>query len=109
VRASSQFPVLSSQSMPFKYMAGEDVRKGDHVRFHGELGRVEFVAESSVDDPETAWYVKEFGGGVMILEPKVSGRAFLHETDTDEDLILISRADEALPEQLSQSGPNTEN
>jgi hypothetical protein len=83
--------------MTFKYMTGEDVQKGDYVRFHGDPGRVEFVAESLIGDPEIEWHVKEFGGGVMILEPKVFGRAFLHETDTAEDLILVSRADETSP------------
>jgi|CZKY01.1.fsa_nt_gi hypothetical protein len=95
--------------MPFKYMTGEDVRKGDCVRFHGEPGRVEFVAESSIDDPEITWYVEKFGGGVMILEPTAFGRAFLRDPDVTEDLILVSRADEGLPEQLSQTRPNTEN
>jgi len=95
--------------MPFKYMTGEEIRKGDYVKFHGEPGRIEFVAESSIDDPETTWYVKEFGGGVMILEPKVFGRALLVETDTAEDLILVSRADGASPGQLSQTGTNIEN
>jgi hypothetical protein len=80
--------------MPLKYMAGEDIRKGDFVRFHGEPGRVEFIAESLIGDPEIDWHVNEFGGGVMILEPKVFGRAFLPEPDTTEDLVLVSRADE---------------
>jgi hypothetical protein len=40
--------------MPLKYVTGEDIRKDDRVRFHGEPGRVEFVAEASIDDPETA-------------------------------------------------------
>ena len=95
--------------MPFNYMTGEQVRKGDYVKFHGEPGRVEFVAEPSINDPETAWHVKEFGGGVMILEPKFFGRAFLREPDVAEDLILVCRADEASTEQLSQTGPKAEN
>jgi hypothetical protein len=78
--------------MPFTYVTGEDARKGDHVTYHGEPGRVDFVAEPSIDDPETAWYVKEFGGGVMILEPKAFGSVFLTEPSSDEDLILVSRA-----------------
>ena len=45
------------------------------------------------------WYVTEFGGGVMILEPKHFGRVFLdaaelveHESNW-EDLEFISRAE----------------
>ena len=95
--------------MPFKYMAGEDVRKGDFVKFHEEPGRIKFVADPPINDPETTWYVNEFGGGVMIVVPKAFGSVFLIETDTEEDLILVSRAGEGLAEQVSQTGPNTEN
>jgi hypothetical protein len=52
-------------------------------------------------------YVKEFGSGVMILEPK-AGRTFISKPDAAEDLILLSRACEASPEPLTQPGP-TEN
>lgn len=56
--------------MAFKYMTGEVIGLGDYVTFHGEPGRVEILADPTIDDPETAWYVGEFGGGVGILEPK---------------------------------------
>jgi hypothetical protein len=95
--------------MSFKYMTGEDVRKGDCVTFHGEPSRVEFVAEPSIKDTETSWYVKEYGGGVMILEPRAFGRAFLRSPATMEDLILFSREDGTSSEQLSQTGLETEN
>jgi hypothetical protein len=78
--------------MALTYMTGETIRKGDCVRFHGEPGRVEFVADSSIDDPETTWYVKKYGGGVMIAEPKAFGRVFLPEPSTTEDLIFVGRA-----------------
>jgi hypothetical protein len=77
--------------MPFKYMTGQKIRKGDCVRYHGEPGRVEFVVERHTDEPETDWYIKEFGGGVMIVVPQAFGSVFLDTTDTDEDLILVSR------------------
>jgi hypothetical protein len=93
--------------MPLKYMAGEYIRKGDFVMLHGEPGQVEFIAESKIGDPEIDRYVTEFGGGVMILEPKFFGRAFLPEPAADEDLVLVSRASETSGEQ-SQAGPNTE-
>ena len=30
--------------------------------FHGEPGEIEFVADPLSNDPETNWYVQEFGG-----------------------------------------------
>ena len=66
--------------------------KGDHVIFHGEPGEIEFVVDKLVGDPELDWYVKEFGGGVMVIEPKVFGKVFLHETEDAEDLVLVRRA-----------------
>ena len=61
--------------MVLNYLSGEEIRKGDRVRFHGEPGQIEFVAIDP-DDPELGWYVQEYGGGVMILEG-VSGRTFI--------------------------------
>jgi len=63
--------------------------------FHGESGEIEFVADPLVNDPETDWYVQQYGGGVMIIEPKCFGRAFLGETDTYEDLVFMSRNGQA--------------
>jgi len=60
--------------------------------FHGEPGEIEFVADPLSNDPETNWYVQEFGGGVMVLEPKVFGRALLRSTQEAEDLKFMSRA-----------------
>jgi hypothetical protein len=76
------------------YESDVEIRKGDRVLFHGEPGKIELVA-SEVGDPETDWYIQEYGGGVMVLEPKFFGRAFipadqLHET---EDLEFVARAD----------------
>lgn len=65
--------------------------KGDHVLLHRQRGVVEFVADPA-DDPED-WYVREYGGGVMILEPKVFGRLFISDTAKCEDLEFVSRSD----------------
>jgi hypothetical protein len=44
-----------------------------------------------VDDPND-WYVKEYGGGVMIVEPKVIGRLFLQApVGQDDHLEFVSR------------------
>ncbi|MGA9963699.1 MAG: hypothetical protein WBQ10_00705 [Terriglobales bacterium] len=77
--------------MPLKYQSGEEIKKGDHVLFHGEPGAIEFVADPLVKDKETEWYVQEYGKGVMVVEPKVFGRAFLSRTENAEDLIFVSR------------------
>ncbi len=78
-----------------KYRSGEEIRNGDHVLFHRNPGEIEFVAWDP-NDPEQAWYVQEFGGGVMVNDPAVSGRTFISANSIDEyeDLEFLSRADE---------------
>jgi len=80
--------------MILKYQSGERIKKGDNVRFHGELGQIEIVA-IELGDPETDWFLQEYGGGVMILE-RVTGRTFIpaDQIDDCEDLEFLSRADE---------------
>jgi len=79
--------------MSLTYMTGEEIRKGDRVLFHGEPGEIELVADPAITNPETDWYVQEYGRGVMILEPKNFGRAFLPEPQTAEDLEFVARQD----------------
>jgi len=80
--------------MPLKYQSGEEIKTGDRVLFHREPAAIEFVANDP-DDPATNWYVSEFGGGVMIADPRVSGRTFIPASHLDEyeDLEFVSRAD----------------
>ena len=80
-------------ALPFTYQSGEEIKKGDRVLFHGEPGEIEFVADALIGDPAMDWYVEEHGGGVMVIEPKCFGRAFLTETHTAEDLVFVSRAE----------------
>ena len=54
--------------MALTYMTGEEIKKGDRVLFHREPGEIELVADPLVPDPETDWFVQEYGNGVMILE-----------------------------------------
>ena len=70
------------------YQSGEEIRIGDKVRYHGEPGEIEFIVEELPGDD---WYVKEFGRGVMVIEPKVFGRVLISDPENDEDLILVSR------------------
>ena len=60
--------------MPFFYQWREQIKRGDHVRLHGEPGEIEFA--DPVNDPND-WFVKQYGGGVMIVEPKVFGTLFI--------------------------------
>ncbi|MGC2465968.1 MAG: hypothetical protein WA517_12295 [Candidatus Acidiferrum sp.] len=62
------------------------------MTFNGEPGEIEFVVDRHTGDPALDWYKKEFGGGVMVLEPKHFGRVFLHETQDEEDLTFVARA-----------------
>ena len=75
--------------MPFFYSSGEVVRLGDRVLIHGEAGEIEFIADPA-ENPDD-WYVKEHGGGIMVLEVKVFGRIFISKPKTDEHLTFVSR------------------
>jgi len=79
--------------MILRYRSGEEIRKGDQVRFHGNPGEIELVACDPAD-PEHAPYVKEHGGGVMILDPTVSGRTFVpsNRLADYEDMEFVARA-----------------
>jgi hypothetical protein len=73
-----------------KYKSGEEIRKGDKVLFHGEPGEIEFIVDTLIDDPAMDWYVKEYGPGAMVAEPK-AGRTFVSDTEDAEDLQFVSR------------------
>jgi hypothetical protein len=79
---------------PLRYRCGPEIKKGDHVLFHGSPAEIELVACDPDDpDPGIVWYMKEFGGGVMILDPSVSGRTFVSSNSLKEyeDLEFVSR------------------
>lgn len=77
--------------MPFHYQTGEEIKKGDRVLFYENRAKLNFVATAVGEDPELDWYVREYGGGVMVLEPRFFGRAFLTRTENAEDLVFVSR------------------
>jgi len=77
--------------LPFNYYSGEEIKKGDRVLYHDEPGEIELLADPLVRDVETDWYVEEYGGGVMIAEPKVFGHVFISDTANEEDLIFVAR------------------
>jgi hypothetical protein len=80
--------------MILRYQSGKEIKRGDHVLFHGEPGQIELVAVEFTGDPETDWHMQEHGGGIMILED-VLGRTFIPAASIpeDEDLAFVSRAD----------------
>jgi hypothetical protein len=79
--------------MPLAYMTGEEIRKCDRVLFHGEPGEIELVIDPMAPDPDSDWYARKYGRGVMILEPKHFGRVFLPEPHMAEDLESVARQD----------------
>jgi hypothetical protein len=77
-----------------RYRSGQEIKKGDRVLFHGNPAQIEFVAcDPESSDPQIAWHMKDSGGGVMILEPKHFGRAFVGTESLEEceDLEFVSR------------------
>lgn len=76
-----------------KYQTGEEIKQGDKVLFHGHPGTIELVA-GDPNDEESAHYLRQFGGGVMVLDPSVSGRTFIpaDQIGDYEDLEFVGRA-----------------
>ena len=83
--------------MALHYRSGQEIKKGDRVLFHRNPAEVEFVAFDA-GDPELAWYVSEYGGGVGILDAGVAGRTFIpaKEIPEYEDLEFVSRGSEVV-------------
>ncbi len=75
--------------MPLQYQSGEEIRKGDRILIAGLPGEVEFVVDPTAPTPETTWYIKEHGSGVMIKEATVFGAVFTGESD--DELEFVSR------------------
>jgi hypothetical protein len=77
-----------------KYQTGEEIKKGDRVMHFGEPGEIELAA-SDLGDPETDWYIQEYGGGVMIIDAVV-GRTFVEAGQIDnycDRWEFVSKAD----------------
>jgi hypothetical protein len=74
---------------PLRYASGEEIRKGDRLRYDEHPGIVEFAA-FDVDDPEQRWYLESCGIGVMVNVSQI-GSVY---TTAIEGLELICRHDE---------------
>lgn len=71
-------------------LCDQEIKKGDRVLFHREPGEIELVADPLVPDPETDWFIQEYGNGVMILEGQ-AGRTLVSDPHSDEDLEFVAR------------------
>ena len=78
--------------MSLRYGSGEEIQAGDRVLYASEPSEIEFVA--TAENPDTVWYVEQFGGGCMILAPSF-GSLFVSEPQDDEDLEFVSRTESA--------------
>ncbi len=74
------------------YVTGEEICKGDHVRFHGRSTQIEFAA-AELSDPEHSCFVQLYGGGVMVNDPAVSAHTFIpvDQLKNYEDLEFVAR------------------
>jgi hypothetical protein len=79
--------------VPFFYQSGDEIRKGDRVTYHGEPAEIEFVADKISGNSKIDVHVREHGRGAMIIERKFFGRVFVHDTEDEEDIIFVARAE----------------
>lgn len=79
-------------SDPLRYLSGEEIRRGDRVWFHGHQALIEFAA-AELDDPENGWFVRQYGGGVMVNDPAASESIFVpvDQLKSYEDLKFVAR------------------
>lgn len=78
------------------YTSGQEIKEGDHILYHGESGRVAFIAIHRTGDRARDWYVDQFPGGGLMVEAENFGSVFLNLSEIDEQLELVSRADSHL-------------
>jgi hypothetical protein len=72
------------------YHSGEEIRLGDHIRYHGDSGYVQFLA--TVGDSPNGWYVETYGPGCMIVADGF-GAVYVTDSHTDEDLEFVARGE----------------
>ena len=75
--------------MSVTYPSGENIQKGDRIRYAGGSGIVELVADPNVANPETADFLDQ-SEGCMILTEKF-GSIFLEAPHDDGALEFVSR------------------
>jgi hypothetical protein len=78
--------------MALRYQSGEVIQPGDRVTYGGNAGTIELVVEGLTGDPERDWLFETNGAGIMVAEPKVLGRVYLHDPHEEEGLLFVARA-----------------
>lgn len=78
-----------------RYTSGDEIKEGDRIRYHGELGRVDFIVIHRVGDPARDWYVDQFPGGGLMIDAAGFGSVFLSEAEIDDQLELVLRKEPA--------------
>ena len=78
--------------MPLTYQSGENIQTGDRVTYGGNAGTIELVVERLTGDLEQDWLFESNGAGIMVAEPKVFGRVYLHDPHDEEELLFVARA-----------------
>jgi hypothetical protein len=58
----------------------------------GNAGVIELVVEALTGEPQADWLFESNGAGIMVAEPKVFGRVYLHDPHEEEDLCFVGRA-----------------
>ena len=79
--------------MALTYQSGEDIQVGDRVTYGGNAGMIELVVKGLTGEPERDWLFETNGAGIMVAEPKVFGRVYLHDPREEEDLRFVGRAE----------------
>jgi hypothetical protein len=79
--------------MALRYQTGEEIHRGDRVKYGGNAGVIELVVEALTGEPEEDWLLETNGAGIMVAEPKVFGRVYLRDPHEDEDLLFVDRAE----------------
>ncbi len=77
--------------MKLKYALGNEICEGDLVEYFCKVGQIEFVVDPDQPNAETDWFIKEFGHGVMVNEPKVFGSVFITNTEYESELVFVAR------------------
>ena len=74
------------------YRSGEEICRGDRVTYGGNSGVIELVVQGLTGNPEEDCLFESHGAGVMVAEPKVFGRVYVHTPHEEEDLLFLARA-----------------
>ena len=79
--------------MALRYETSQEIQQGDRVTYGGNAGVIELVVDGLTGDAEKDWLFETNGAGIMVAEPKVFGRVYLHDPHEEEDLHFVGRAE----------------